>query len=90
MDLKTGFHQIRTHPENIEKTDFNTKYGHFEFDVILMGLCNATATLQALMSSLSYESIDVFLVAYINELIIFGKTVEDLLQIYTLFYHVSQ
>lgn len=30
LDLKTGFHQIRVRPEDIEKTAFNTKYGQFE------------------------------------------------------------
>ena len=37
MDLKTGFHQIRVKPEDIEKTAFNTKYGQFEYLVMPMG-----------------------------------------------------
>ncbi len=31
MNLKTGFHQIRVKPEDIEKTAFNTKHGQFEY-----------------------------------------------------------
>ena len=42
--LKTGYDQIRIRPEDIEKTAFNTKYGHFEFLVMPMGSCNAPAT----------------------------------------------
>ena len=36
MDLKTGFHQIRVKPEDIEMTAFNTKHGQFEYLVMPM------------------------------------------------------
>lgn len=47
LDFKTGCHQIRVKPEDIEKTAFNTKYGQYEFLVMPMGLCNALATFKA-------------------------------------------
>lgn len=37
LDLKTGFHQIRVDPKEIEKTAFNTKYGQIEYLVMPMG-----------------------------------------------------
>ena len=52
MDLKTGFHQIRVKPEDIEKTAFNTKYGQFEYLVMHMGLCNAPVRFQSLMNQI--------------------------------------
>ena len=73
MDLKTGFHQIRVKPEDIEKTAFNTKYGQFEYLVMPMGLCNAPATFQSLMNQIFYDCIDVFLAVYMDDLLIFSK-----------------
>ena len=73
MDLKTGFHQIRVKTEDIEKTAFNTKYGQFEYLVMPMGLCNAPATFQSLMNRIFYDCIDVFMVVYMDDLLIFSK-----------------
>ncbi len=73
MDLKTGFHQIRVKPEDIEKTAFNTKYGQFEYLVMPMGLCNAPATFQSLMNRIFYDCVDVFMVVYMDDLLIFSK-----------------
>ena len=77
LDLKTGFHQIRVKPEYIEKTAFNTKYGQFEYLVMPMGLCNAPATFQTLMNQIFYDCIDVFLVVYMDDLLIFSKDEES-------------
>lgn len=70
LDLKTGFHQIRVCPEEIEKTAFNTKYGQFEYLVIPMGICNAPETSKTLMNRVFHDCIDVFMVLYMDELII--------------------
>lgn len=77
MDLKTGFHQIRVRPEDIEKTAFKTKYGQFEYLVLPMGLCNAPATFQTLMNTIFQDCIDVYLVVYMDDLLVFSKTEDD-------------
>lgn len=77
MDMKTGFHQIRIRPSDVEKTAFNSKYGHFEFLVMPMGLCNAPATFQTLMNSIFYDHLDDFVVVYIDDLLVFSKNRED-------------
>jgi len=77
LDLKTGFHQIRVKPEDIEKTAFNTKYGQFEYLVMPMGACNAPATFQSLMNQIFHDCIDDFLVVYIDDLLIFSKDDES-------------
>ncbi len=76
MDLKIGFHQIRVAPEDMEKTAFNTKYGHFEFLVMPMGLCNAPATFQSLMNQIYQDCIDKYIVLYMDDLLIFSESEE--------------
>lgn len=52
LDLRFGYHQICMHPDDVDKITFRTRIDHYEFMVMLFGLCNAPATFQSTMNTL--------------------------------------
>lgn len=80
IDLRNGFHQIAIQKQDREKTAFRTRFGHFEYTVLPMGLCNAPGTFMQLMNQVFADMLDKSVLCFLDDILIFSRTEEEHLQ----------
>nr|GEX55560.1 reverse transcriptase [Tanacetum cinerariifolium] len=77
IDLKSGYHQLRVKEQDIPKTIFFTRYGHYKFLVIPFGLTNALVVFMDLMNRIFHEYLDKFVIVFIDDILVYSKTKEE-------------
>ena len=77
LDFTSGYWQIEVDPADRHKTAFTTRYGLFEWRVMPMGLTSAPGTFQRAMNHLFHDLLDKGVVVYLDDVLIYSRTLEE-------------
>ena len=77
IDLRVGYNNVRIAKGHEWLTAFRTRYGSFEYLVMPFGLTNSPATFQYFMNDIFHDMVDVFLIIYLDDLLIYSQDEES-------------
>ena len=72
-----GYHQISIEPNDVRKTTFRTRYGHYKFVVMPFGLTNAPATFMKMMNIGFQDVLDKSVIIFIDDILVYSKDDES-------------
>jgi hypothetical protein len=81
INLRSDCHQIKIRVEDISKTAFTMRYGLYEYLAMSFGLTNAPTHFMYLMNSVFMLELDLFVVVFINDILVYSKSMEEHLRI---------
>jgi len=77
LDLKSAYNLIRIREGDEYKTAFRTRKGQYEYLVMPFGLTNAPAVFQRFINYVMSDYLDKFVVVYLDDILIFSKTLGE-------------
>jgi len=77
FDLRSGYHQVRMHPEDSEKTNFIVESGSYQFRRLAFGLCNAGATFQRVMDVAMHGANLKICLVYLDDIVVYSRSISE-------------
>ena len=77
IGLRFGYHEVRIRYEDIRKTAFHTRYGHYKFVVMSFGFTNAPTNFMCMMNNIFNKYLDKFVLVFIDDILVYSKNKEE-------------
>jgi len=77
IDLRSGYHQILVRSEDVQKTTFRSRYGHYEYVVMPFRVTNTPVVFMDYINRIFRPWLDKFVVVFIDDILIYSRTREE-------------